>query len=64
MTGFGVRTPVQAGAIAAVSDGVVVGSVLVDAIAQSLDDAQRATSLTKSAVLDLVGGAFFRYESS
>ena len=55
VTGFGVRTPAQAGAIAAVSDGVVVGSVLVDAIAQSLDEAQRATSLTKSAVLDLVG---------
>jgi tryptophan synthase alpha chain len=55
VTGFGVRTPAQAAAIAGVSDGVVVGSVLVDAIAQSLDEAQRATSLTKSAVLDLVG---------
>jgi tryptophan synthase alpha chain len=45
---------VQAGAIAGVSDGVVVGSVLVDAIAQSLDETQKATDLTKSAVLELV----------
>ncbi len=55
VVGFGVRTPEQARAIASVSDGVVVGSVLVDAIAQSLDEAQQATSLTKVAVLDLVG---------
>ncbi len=54
VVGFGVRTPEQASAIAGVSDGAVVGSVLVDAIAQSLDEAQTATSLTKSAVLDLV----------
>ncbi len=54
VVGFGVRTPEQASAIAGVSDGAVVGSVLVDAIAQSLDEAQKATSLTKSAVLDLV----------
>jgi tryptophan synthase alpha chain len=54
VVGFGVRTPAQAGAIAAVADGVVVGSALVDAIAQSLDETQKATSLTKSAVLDLV----------
>ena len=54
VVGFGVRTPAQAAAISAVSDGVVVGSALVDAIAQSLDEAQKATSLTKSAVLDLV----------
>ena len=32
--GFGVRTPEQAGAIAKVADGVVVGSALVDLIAQ------------------------------
>jgi tryptophan synthase alpha chain len=54
VVGFGVRTPGQARAIAGVSDGVVVGSALVDAIAQSLDDAQRATDLTTRAVLDLV----------
>jgi tryptophan synthase alpha chain len=54
VVGFGVRTPGQARAIAGVSDGVVVGSALVDAIAQSLDEAQRATDLTTRAVLDLV----------
>jgi tryptophan synthase alpha chain len=32
--GFGVRTPEQAGAIARVADGVVVGSALVDLVAQ------------------------------
>ena len=54
VVGFGVRTPEQARAIAGVSDGVVVGSVLVDAIAQSLDEEQLATDLTIRAVLDLV----------
>ena len=34
--GFGVRTAAQARAIAAAADGVVVGSVLVDAVKQSL----------------------------
>ncbi|MBI4724635.1 MAG: tryptophan synthase subunit alpha [Rhodomicrobium sp.] len=54
VVGFGVRTPDQAKAIASVADGVVVGSALVDAIAQSLDETQRATELTVKAVLDLV----------
>lgn len=54
VVGFGVRTPEQASAFAGVSDGVVVGSALVDAIAQSLDEAQQATDLTTRAVLDLV----------
>ncbi len=55
VVGFGVRTPEQAKGIAGVSDGVVVGSVLVDAIAQSLDGSQHATDLTIGTVLDLVG---------
>lgn len=54
VVGFGVRTPQQAKAIASVSDGVVVGSALVDAIAQSLDENQRATDLTVGSVLNLV----------
>jgi tryptophan synthase alpha chain len=54
VVGFGVRTPEQARAIAGVADGVAVGSALVDAIAQSLDDGQQATDLTIGAVLDLV----------
>jgi len=35
--GFGVKTPEQARALAAAADGVVVGSALVNAIAQTLD---------------------------
>jgi tryptophan synthase alpha chain len=54
VVGFGVRSPEQARAIASVSDGVVVGSALVDAIAQSLDENHRATDLTIRAVLGLV----------
>ncbi len=52
--GFGVRTPQQARSIAGVADGVVVGSALVDALAKSLDENQRATDLTTGAVLGLV----------
>jgi tryptophan synthase alpha chain len=54
IVGFGVRTPEQVRAIAGVSDGAVVGSALVDAIAQSLDEARLPTDLTVKAVLDLV----------
>ncbi|HLN08014.1 MAG TPA: tryptophan synthase subunit alpha [Xanthobacteraceae bacterium] len=49
--GFGVRTPEQARNIAAGADAVVVGSVLVDAVRQSLDG---NTPRTVAAVTDLV----------
>ncbi len=52
--GFGVRTGEQAKALAKGADGVVVGSALVSAIAESLDDNGKATGKTASAVLDLV----------
>ena len=52
--GFGVRTGDQAKAIAKGADGVVVGSALVSAIQQSLDNAGCATVHTVPAVLDLV----------
>src|SRR4051794_33574275 len=42
--GFGVRTAAQAKAIAANADGVVVGSALVDALKQSLDQDNKATN--------------------
>jgi tryptophan synthase alpha chain len=35
--GFGIRTPEQAHDIASIADGAVVGSVLVEAVAQNLD---------------------------
>ncbi len=53
--GFGVKTPEQAGAIAAASDGVVVGSALVEALRSSLDDNGAATAQTVPAVSRLVG---------
>lgn len=51
--GFGVKTPEQARALAECGDGVVVGSVFVDAVRASLDDAGKATDQTVPAVLDL-----------
>ena len=52
--GFGVRTPEQAKAIARGADGVVVGSALVNALRDSLDQTGKAGGKTVSAVLDLV----------
>ena len=53
-SGFGVKTPAQAKAIAAGADGVVVGSALVDAIRDSLGQTAKSTGKTASNVLDLV----------
>ena len=53
--GFGVKSAEQAAAIAAGADGVVVGSALVNAVRDSLDDTGKATNTTVPAVLDLVG---------
>ncbi len=52
--GFGVKTEAQVSAIASIAEGVVVGSALVGALAQSLDGAGRPTSATKTEVLGLV----------
>jgi len=52
--GFGVKTPKQAKAIAAGADGVVVGSALVNAIGDSLDEHGRATGKTVARVLSTV----------
>jgi tryptophan synthase alpha chain len=52
--GFGVKTEEQVSAIAGIADAVVVGSALVNTIAQSLDGEGRATSATKPQVLHLV----------
>jgi tryptophan synthase alpha chain len=52
--GFGVKTAQHARAIAAVADGVVVGSALIDALKQSLDKDMKATDTTVRAVTDLV----------
>ena len=52
--GFGVKSKEQVSAIAKLAEGVVVGSALVTAIAQSLDDQGRATPETGPKVLALV----------
>jgi tryptophan synthase alpha chain len=52
--GFGVKTEAQVSALAGLAEGVVVGSALVTAIAQSLDDEGKATRATKPQVLALV----------
>ena len=52
--GFGVRTAEQAAAIAANADGVVVGSALVDALRESLDQDGKAGPDTVKAVTGLV----------
>lgn len=52
--GFGVKTAEDAAVIGRDADGVVVGSVLVDAVRTSLDDAGKATDNTVEAVARLV----------
>jgi len=52
--GFGVRTADQAAAIARGADGVVVGSALVNALKETLDESNRATAPTLGAVTGLV----------
>jgi tryptophan synthase alpha chain len=52
--GFGVRAAEQARAIGKEADGVVVGSALVNAVRDSLDDQGRATAKTIAAVTGLV----------
>lgn len=51
--GFGIKTAEDAAEIGKHADGVVVGTVLVDAVAKSLDDG-KATERTVAAVSDLV----------
>ena len=53
--GFGVKSKEQVGAIAKMAEGVVVGSAIVSAIAQSLDAQGKATPDTGPKVLALVG---------
>ena len=52
--GFGVKNAATAETIAKQADGVVVGTALVDALKRLLDDEDRATAETVSAVADLV----------
>jgi tryptophan synthase alpha chain len=52
--GFGVRTPDQAAEIARVADGVVIGSAIVDKVAQGVDGDGRPKSGLAAQVLGFV----------
>jgi tryptophan synthase alpha chain len=54
--GFGVKTAEQAKVIGKDADGVVVGTAIVQAVANTLDKDNKATSDTVEAVATLVGG--------
>lgn len=54
--GFGIRTPEQAAEAAQLADGAVVGTALVDTLAESLDADGRAKPDTVRKVLDRVRG--------
>jgi tryptophan synthase alpha chain len=50
--GFGIKTPEQAAAVARVADAAVVGSAIVQTIADNLDDAGQPTTQLVDNVLD------------
>lgn len=52
--GFGIRTPAQAATAARIAEGAVVGTALVDTLAASLDEQDRARPDTVRQVLDQV----------
>ena len=54
--GFGIRTPQQAAEAAGIADAAVVGTALVETLAASLDDKDRARPDTLRVVLDQVRG--------
>lgn len=54
VVGFGIKTPKQARAVAQDCDAAVVGSAIVDAIAQTLDTDGAATATTITAPLALI----------
>ena len=51
--GFGIKTPDQAAAVAEVADAAVVGSAIVQTVANNLDANGKATPALVSNVLDL-----------
>jgi len=53
--GFGIRTPRQAEAIARIADAVVVGSALVDAIAEAAEDGGDPVNAALTRAADLAG---------
>jgi tryptophan synthase alpha chain len=53
--GFGIRSPSQALSMANISDGIVVGSAVVDLIKSSLDKDDNPTKNTLNSCLDFIG---------
>ena len=54
--GFGISNRAQVAQVAAVADGVVVGSVLVKCIARNLESPSKMTEEMKSVAIDLTSG--------
>ena len=54
--GFGISNRAQVAQVAAVADGVVVGSVLVNCIARNLESPSKMTEEMKSVAIDLTSG--------
>ena len=54
--GFGIKTPEQAATIGRAADGAVIGSALVNTIAENLDDTGKAKSGLVDALLSQVPG--------
>ena len=52
--GFGIRSPSQASSMANISDGIVVGSAVVDLIKSSLDNDDNPTEQTLNSCLDFI----------
>jgi len=52
--GFGIKTPQQAGDVARVADAAVVGSAIISAIENTLDDSGAGSPQTVDAALSLV----------
>ncbi|MEK9855298.1 MAG: tryptophan synthase subunit alpha [Rhodobiaceae bacterium] len=55
VTGFGIRTPEQAGEAASLSDGAIIGSAVVDIIADNISEDGRGTPETVSKIAAFVG---------
>jgi len=55
VTGFGIRTPEQAGEAASLSDGAIIGSAVVDIIADNIGKDGRGTPETVSKIAAFVG---------
>jgi tryptophan synthase alpha chain len=54
VVGFGIRSPNQALSMAQISDGVVIGSAVIDLIKESLDENGNSTEITANSCLDFI----------